>query len=181
MNGSVTRGAQCFFLLTILLPGSLGCRALRAPAGEPKPLTPERAVAINSSVRAFMRDVAYDVTKNGPAAWQKHFVAGPDFFMAANGNWVFQNSAEATTGIQGLATSINQIILDWGGDLRVDPLAHDLAMVATPYDEIRVDNAGVRVEENGFFTGVAQYGDGRWKFRDAHWSVPVPPRAAPKN
>jgi hypothetical protein len=179
MKGPVTRGVQCFILLAILLPGCLGCQALRAPAGEPQSLTPERAVAINSGVRAFMRDIAYDVTKNGPAAWQKHFVEGPEFFMAANGSWVFQSGTTATTGLQDLATSLKQIILEWGGDLRVDPLAHDLAMVATPYHEIRVDNAGVRVEENGFFTGVAQYADGRWKFRDAHWSVPVPPRAVP--
>ena len=178
MKGPVTRGVQCFILLAILLPGHLGCRALRGRAGEPKALTPERAVAINSGVRAFMREVAYDVSKNGPAAWQKHFIAGPEFFMAANGKWVFQSGATAATGVQGLATSIKQIILEWGGDLRVDPLAYDLAMVATPYDEIRVDNAGVRVEETGFFTGVAQYGDGRWKFRDAHWSVPVPPPPA---
>jgi hypothetical protein len=179
MKGPVTRVVQCFTLLAILLPGYLGCRAQRAPAGEPQSLTPERAVAINSGVRAFMRDVAYDVTKNGPAAWQKHFVEGPEFFMAANGNWVFQSGATAATGVQALSASIKQIILEWGGDLRVDPLAHDLAMVASPYHEIRVDNAGLRVEENGFFTGVAQYGDGRWKFRDAHWSDPVPPRAVP--
>ncbi len=178
MKGPVTRGVQCIVLLAILLPGCLGCQALRPPVGEPQSLTPERAVKINSGVRAFMRDVAYDISKNGPAAWQKHFVAGPEFFMAANGNWVFQSGATAATGVQDLAGSIKQITLEWGGDLRVDPLAHDLAMVASPYHEIRVDNAGVRVEENGFFTGVAQYGDGRWKFRDAHWSVPVPPPPA---
>jgi hypothetical protein len=179
MKGPVTRGVQCFILLAILLPACMGCRALRGPAGEPQSLTPERAVAINSSVRAFMRDVASDITKNGPSAWQKHFVVGPEFFMAADGNWVFQSGATASTGVQNLAGNIKQITLEWGGDLRVDPLAHYLAMVASPYHEIRVDNAGVRVEETGFFTGVAQYGDGRWKFRDAHWSVPVPPRAAP--
>jgi len=179
MKGPVTRGVQCFILLAILLPGCMGCRALRAPAGEPQSLTPERAVRINSGVRAFMGDVAYDVTKNGPAAWQKHFIEGPEFFMAANGNWVFQSGATAATGVQDLAGSIKEVTLEWGGDLRVDPLAHDLAMVASPYHEIRVDNAGVRVEETGFFTGIAQYGDGRWKFRDAHWSVPVPARAAP--
>ena len=99
MKGPVTRGVQCFILLAILLPGCMGCRALRAPAGEPQSLTPERAVRINSGVRAFMGDVAYDVTKNGPAAWQKHFIEGPEFFMAANGNWVFQSGATAATGV----------------------------------------------------------------------------------
>ncbi len=30
---------------------------------------------------------------------------------------------------------------------------------------------GQRVEESGFFTGLAELRNGRWQFRDAHWSV----------
>jgi hypothetical protein len=32
--------------------------------------------------------------------------------------------------------------------------------------------------ENGFFTGLAELRNGRWQFRDAHWSIvaPAPPR-----
>ena len=77
MKGPVTRGVQCIVLLAILLPGCLGCQALRPPVGEPQSLTPERAVKINSGVRAFMRDVAYDISKNGPASLAEALRRGP--------------------------------------------------------------------------------------------------------
>lgn len=174
MSGKVQRSLQYITLMAIMLPTCLACRALHTASGEPQSLTPERSVAINSAVRAFMRSVAYDVTHDGPTAWRKYLADGPEFFMAVNGNWAFQDSAAATAGIQSFASSIRQIELDWGGDLRVDPLAPDLAMVAAPYHEVQVDTSGHRVEENGFFTGVAQLRDGHWKFRDAHWSMPIP-------
>ena len=53
---------------------------------------------------------------------------------------------------------IAQIELRWGDDLRVDPLTRDLAVVGSSYHESRVDPGGKRTEENGYFTGVVQYG-----------------------
>jgi hypothetical protein len=35
------------------------------------------------------------------------------------------------------------------------------------------------VDETGFFTGTAEFRDCRWEFRNAHWSVPVPPPPVP--
>ena len=84
---------------------------------------------------------------------------------------IFADSAAATAGIEQLPKLIKQIELRWGDDLRVDPLTRDLAVVGSTYHESRVDPAGARTEESGYFTAVAQYWQGRWEFRDAHWSV----------
>ena len=51
-------------------------------------------------------------------------------------------------------------------------LAPDLAMMATSYHEVQVRATGETVDERGFFTGLAELRDGRWQFRNAHWSSP---------
>jgi len=73
-------------------------------------------------------------------------------------------------GIRDLPRLIQRIELEWGDDLRVDPMAPNLAMMAASYHEVQVSPAGTRVDERGFFTGTAEYRDGRWQFRNAHWS-----------
>lgn len=150
-----------------------------AVSGDVRSLTPARAAAVEDDVRAFTRTVAHDVTQDGPTAWRKHFSDSPSFFMAVDGRLVFPNSAAATAGIQDFARTNKQISLKWGDDLRVDPLAPDLAVVAASYHEVQVNTAGQRVDETGFFTGIAEYRDGRWQFRNAHWSEPVPPATVP--
>jgi hypothetical protein len=168
---------MCALLLAIL--ASAGCGMQRSATKEPRPLTPASATAVEHGVRAFMGAVAHDVTQDGPGAWRGYFEDSPAFFMADEGNLVFPNSAAATAAIEDLAHNIKQIELHWGDDLRVDPLTTDLAVAAASYHEMRVSTAGERVEEKGFFTGVAEYRDGRWQFRDAHWSVVAPPPAVP--
>jgi hypothetical protein len=142
-------------------------------------LTPKRAAAVEEGVRAFSRTVAHDVTEEGPSAWSKHFADSPSFFMAVDGHLVYPNGAAAMAAIPDLARTIKHIELRWADDLRVDPLTADLAIVATSWHEVIVDAAGKRVEETGFFTGTAEYRDGRWQFRNAHWSVAVPPAPVP--
>jgi len=141
-------------------------------------LTPARASAVERDVRAFASAVAHDVTQEGPAAWRRHFADSPSFFMASEGHLVFPNSASATTGIQDLARTVKHIELNWGEDLRVDPLTPELAAIAAPWHEILVDTAGNRVDETGFFTAIAEYKNGHWQFRNAHWSVAAPPPRA---
>jgi hypothetical protein len=164
---------QCALLLATVT--SVGWGTHNTVSSGSQPLTPALATAVEDGVRAFTRVVAHDVTQDGPAAWRRHFADSPSFFMAAEGQLVFPNSAAATAGIQDLARTIKQIELRWGDDLRVDPLTPDLAVVAAPYHEIRVNTSGQREEETGFFTGTAEYRDGRWQFRNVHWSLPVPP------
>ena len=128
-------------------------------------------------VKAYTSAVAHDVTQPGPAAWRRHFADSPSFFMASVGHLVFPNSASATKGIQDFARTIDHMELHWGEDLRVDPLTPDLAVIATPWHEIRVDTSGNRVDETGFFAAIAEYRNGHWQFWNAHWSVAGPPPA----
>jgi hypothetical protein len=165
---------------TLLLAafGSAANSARIAGSAELPSLTPARAAAIDESARTFMHTVAHDVTQDGPLAWLKFFNTGPEFFMAVNGQLAFPNAAAAKEGTQNFARTINHIELTWGDDLRVDPLTAELAVVAASWREIQVDRAGHRIEETGYFTGLAEYRDGRWRFRDTHWSEPVPPPPA---
>lgn len=99
--------------------------------------------------------------------------------MAADGNLQFPDSASATAGIQALAKTIRHIDLTWSDDLRVDALAPDVALIASPYHELITTSSGARVDSTGFFTGIAEFRDGHWRFRDAHWSSarePASPR-----
>lgn len=155
--------------------GSAGCSGRTAGPAELQSLTPASAAAIDGSVRTFMHTVTHDVTQEGPLAWLKFFNTGPEFFMAVNGQLAFPNAAAAKEGTQNFARTINRIALTWGDDLRVDPLTAELAVVAASWSEIQVDKAGHRIEESGYFTGLVEYRDGRWRFRDAHWSAPISP------
>lgn len=142
-------------------------------------LTSERRAAVEDAVRRFTANVAHDVTQDGPTAWNKEFSDSPAFFMASEGNLAFPNRQTATQGIDQFARTIKQIELRWGDDLRVDALTDDLAQVACSWHEVRVDTAGHRVEESGFFTGLAEQRNGQWQLRNAHWSVVAPPSKVP--
>ena len=159
---------------------SMGCHRQGRLSSESQSLTPASTAIVEDGVRGFMQAVAHDVTVAGPAAWRKQFADSPSFFMAADGQMVFPDSAAATKGIYDLALDIKQIELVWGNDLRVDPLTPVLAVVAAPYHEVRVNTSGLRVEEAGFFTGIAEFRNGRWELRDCHWSVMTPPPARPQ-
>jgi hypothetical protein len=133
---------------------------------------PQTAAATENDVRAFAQTVAHDVTEDGPIAWRKYFLDSPSFFMAVNGTLAFPNGAAAQTALPDVARAIKHIELHWGGDLRVDPLSPDLAIMAASYHEVRVNAGGDRVDENGFFTAVVERRGGRWQFRNQHWSMP---------
>ncbi|HEV3277287.1 MAG TPA: hypothetical protein VG860_10765 [Terriglobia bacterium] len=149
-----------------------GCAACGAGASESQAPTGDHAV--DQAVRAFMQSVAHDVTQDGPMAWIKYFDEGPAFFMAVNGQMAFPNAAAAQQGTRKFAQTISHIELKWGDDLRVDPLTADLAVVAASWHETLIDTAGHREDDAGYFTGLAENRKGRWQFRDAHWSAPVP-------
>lgn len=153
----------------------VGCPAHSIGSDESQSLTAARAAAVDEGVRAFMQSVARAVTQEGPLAWRRYLDASPVFFMVVNGQMAFANGAAAQEGTEKFAQTINHIQLKWGGDLRVDPLTAELAVVAASWHEVQVDTAGHRVDEAGYFTGLAEYRKGHWQFRDAHWSAPVPP------
>lgn len=170
------RTRQGTMLLAALL--SALCGAAQNVGAQSRSLTPERAAAVEDGVRSFTRTVAHDVTEDGPVAWRKHFAEVPAFFMAVDGHLVYPTGAAAMAAIPDLARTIKHIELRWGDDLRIDPLTADLAVVGVTWHEVIVDAAGKRMEETGYVTGVAEYRDGRWQFRNAHWSVAAPPAPA---
>jgi hypothetical protein len=131
------------------------------------------SAAATDSVRAFMRTVAHDVTRDGPTAWLKFFDDSPAFFMAVNGAMAFPDPSAARNGTQKFADTNRSVELKWGDDLRVDPLAPGLAVVGATWHEVQVDKSGRRTAEGGYFTAVLERKQGRWRFRDAHWSSPV--------
>jgi hypothetical protein len=166
-------------ILLLAAFASAGCFARTSGSAELQSLTPASAAAIDESARTFMHTVAHDVTQEGPLAWLKFFDTGPGFFMAVNGQLAFPNDAAAKEGTQNFAQTISRIDLTWGNDLRVDPLTAELAVVAASWREIQVDKAGHRIEDAGYFTGLAEDRDRHWRFRDAHWSAPISPPPAP--
>jgi hypothetical protein len=161
--------------LLVIVVAVAGGVASCAAADESQALTKTQAAEIEQGVRSFARAVAHDVTQEGPAAWRKHFADEPAFFMASGGQLVFANGATARAAIPELSRTIKKIELTWGDDLRVDALAPNLALIATAWHETRVNADGQRVEDHGYFTGIVEYRSGRWQFRNAHWSVAVPP------
>jgi hypothetical protein len=152
--------------LAACVPGAAG-------ASHSHSVIPDEASSVDQAVRAFMQTVSHSVTQDGPMAWLKYFDVSPAFFMAVNGQVAFPNSAAAREGTRKFAQTIHHIELMWGDDLRVDPITKEYAVVAVSWSEIQVDTAGHSVTETGYFTGLAEYREGRWQFRDAHWSSPV--------
>jgi hypothetical protein len=137
------------------------------------------AAPVTHAVQKFMAAVARDVTAQGPQAWHKYLSHEHAFFMASNGQLVFESGEAAQQGIGALEQSIEHITLQWGQGLHVDPLSDSLAQVAVPFHETLVEKTGTRVSVDGYFTGLAEHNDTGWQFRSAHWSVP-PATTVPK-
>jgi hypothetical protein len=157
-------------LLAVTLAALVPCAA---GASHFHPVTPDGASPVDQAVREFMQTVSHSVTQDGPMAWIKYFDATPAFFMAVNGQMAFPNATAAREGTRTFAQTIRHIELKWGDDLRVDPVTNEFAVVAVSWREIQIDTAGHSVIETGYFTGLAEYREGRWQFRDVHWSSPV--------
>lgn len=154
-----------------------GCGlGLDIPTGSPS-FTAARKAGVEQEVRQFAAGVSRDVTQQGPAAWQKHFQDSPAFFMASEGKLVFPNRQAARQAIGELTHTIQHIELNWGEDLRVDPLTPEFAVIASSWHEVQADKEGHQTTEDGFFTGLAERHQGQWQFRNAHWSVVMPAKA----
>lgn len=165
----------------VAVPGVLQVTLLAcgcSTSGGGNALGAARAAEVDRDVRAFAQTVAQDVTRDGPTAWKRHFAENGSFFMAVNGSMQFRDGASAFKGIDDLPRVIKQIELKWGDDLRVDPLASDLAVMAASYHEAIENADGSHTDAAGFFTGTAENRGGQWKFRNAHWSQAVPAPAA---
>jgi hypothetical protein len=163
------------FMALLALAASLARAAAPSP---PVALSAADASEVRQGVRSLMQSVAQDVTREGPRAWTRYFDDSPAFFMAVNGQMAFASGMAARNAIPKIALLFRRIELHWGNDLRIDPLTRRLALVAVPWREIQTTSDGHVMKEAGYFTGIAEYRDGRWQFRDLHWSAPVvsPPK-----
>ena len=156
-------------LLSLFLDG--GC-ASRQPAAS-------RLAEVKSNVQSLARSVADEVTRQGPAAWRDFFEDSPSFFMASDGRLQFPNGAAAQAALPELNRAIKKIQLEWGKDIRVDPLTENLAAMGASWHEILTFADGNRLDASGYFTSVAENRDGHWRFRNVHWST-LPPASPPK-
>jgi hypothetical protein len=165
------------YLLPVRLASVLVLMLFVASCGASTPtqsssLSPDQIRSTESAVRSFTTDVARTITSQGPLGWHQFFSDSPAFFMAVDGRLVFPDAQAASKAIDTLPSMIAKISLQWGDDLRVDVLTPDLALVASSFTEVQTDPKGHTTTENGFFTGIAENRNGRWQFRDAHWSDP---------
>jgi hypothetical protein len=171
-----------WMLLLISVTASMRCGGCRGLTDKPQALTPERRTEVEDSARKFMAAVAHDVTQDGPLAWRKFFADRPAFFMAVNGQMAFPSGQAAAQAIPEIAKKLKRIELHWGDDLRLDPLTESLCAVGASYTEvIEVQPGGAEEMQGthrGYFTGVAENRNGKWQFRDVHWSEVVPPAPA---
>lgn len=144
----------------------------RAPAAAPATpaLTGAARKEVEAGVRAFMGGIASSVSREGPTAWRQAFAAGPEFFMASDGQLVFEDGASAARGIEALTHALPKINLTFGSDLRVDVLTPALAIVGASYSEVQGDAQGHEHTDRGYFTALAELSAGHWRLRDAHWS-----------
>jgi hypothetical protein len=164
---------HCLCRRSIAILALAASLARAAPPSPPVALTAAESTAVRQDVRSFVESVAHEVTQQGPGAWSRYFEDSPAFFMAVNGQLVFTSGATAKQGIPRVARTFRRIDLQWGNDLRIDPLTRRFAVVAVPWHEILTDSAGHVTQQSGFFTATVELRDGHWQFRDAHWSAPV--------
>jgi hypothetical protein len=146
---------------------------LLAACGRPdRKLTEADIIRIDRDVRILLDGVAEDLGRRGPIAWLDHFHYTPAFFMASDGQVVFEDIDAAVTFVESFAPTIEAMSLDWI-DVRVDPLEEGMAVVGASYDESFTDTAGVVTSFSGYFTGLAVGTADGWKLRSLHWSSPV--------
>lgn len=151
----------------VIVNFQLGLPDANAPQGVSKSNT-------EIGVRQFMVEVEQQVTARGPAAWKDFFMTDPGFFMASDGVIAFPDSDAAARGIEALTHTLQHIELQWENDLRTDVITPNIAGVAVSWHEVQVDNNARQTSEHGFFTGIAELKDKRWRFRSAHWSTAQP-------
>jgi hypothetical protein len=158
-------------LLALVVAGCGSSTGVGTGSAAPGP--PSRS-AEEASVRAFLQAVAQEVSREGPGAWRREFTAGPEFFMAANGQLVFADGAAAARGIEALTHTLPKIELRFGDDVRVEVLTDTLALIGCSYSEVQTDAQGQPHSDRGYVTALAERRDGQWRFRSAHWSS-LPP------
>jgi hypothetical protein len=114
--------------------------------------------------------IAKNISHEGPVAWLRYFENSPGFFMASDGQLVFPNIDTAKNFINNiLIKAMPEIQLRWS-NIRIDPLAINLASISAVYHEDISDSTGNMTPHDGYFTAIAHQTAQGWKLRNAHWS-----------
>ncbi len=125
---------------------------------------------VKDSVEIMAAQIAKNVSQNGPQEWLKVFDNCPDFFMANNGQLSFSSYDSAANFINHvLVKKISKIELGWS-NIRIEPLASNLASLAAGYKENITYFTGKTTVVSGYFTGIAKQTQQGWKLHNAHWS-----------
>lgn len=140
-------------------------------AAPPAELSTEHAAAMRDSVVAMAGSIATALSQDGPAAWLRYFERDPGFFMASDGAMAFPSNDSADTFVADLAGRFASMELTWE-DVRVEPVAPSLAVLAASYNESIVDTSGSELRFGGFFTALAIHTSQGWRLQNLHWSSP---------
>jgi hypothetical protein len=127
---------------------------------------------IEGGVRQMASSIARDVAADGPNEWLRYFADDREFFLANNGNLQIANFEDAKIFLNRYSVGVAHLELTWG-EIRVDAVTPDVAMMASPYREVITDTGGHVSHYDGYFTGLAVRTKTGWKLRNAHWSSPV--------
>jgi hypothetical protein len=126
---------------------------------------------VKDSVTLMAENIERDISTKGPAAWLDYFEDGPDFFMASDGQIAFTDYPSSRKFILNtLVKAIPHINLKWK-NLRVYPLANNLAVVGADFHEELTGSNGKTQNVNGYFTGTAIFKGPHWKLKNLHWSI----------
>jgi hypothetical protein len=159
----------------VILLLALSTTALPSCGRSAANLDPDRAALLHDSVEQWIAGLPLRLAEDGPRAWLRYFEADPRFFMASDGALVFPDRDSATVSVRQLARTVSAVDLEWL-DLRVQPLAPGLAVVASAYDETITDTLGTATAFRGYMTAVVRHTPDGWRIRNLHWSSPAPPR-----
>jgi len=153
-----------FLLLTMCL--AISCENSRRHVD-----FPENSPIVKDGATMLMTFIERDISAKGPVAWLDYFENAPGFFMATDGNLAFKNYPSAKTFIlDTLVKNITKINLRWA-NLKVDPLATDLASVGANFHEELTGRNGKTNSVDGYFTGTAAFTKKGWKLKNLHWSI----------
>jgi len=135
-----------------------------------KTLSPKDLSLVQDSVQLMTESIAKNISHEGPVGWLRYFENSPGFFMASDGQLVFPNIDTAKNFINNiLIKAMPEIQLRWS-NIRIDPLAINLASISAVYHEDISDSTGKMTPHDGYFTAIAHQTAQGWKLLNAHWS-----------
>ena len=154
------------------LPGLLLASLLALACGHRRgPITEQDRANISDSVLQLTKNIARDLSANGPAVWLKYFDDTPGFFMIDDGNLSFPDYSSARRFIlDTLVKNIPHITLNWSA-VRVFPLSRNLASIDAQFHEILMPAGGAGIPIEGYFSATAALTAHGWKIRNMHWST----------